>query len=354
MKKALITGISGQDGSYLAELLSNKDYEIYGFLRRSSGDPLERIQDLVTKGKIKIVYGNLRDTNSIRRVMEEIVPDEVYNLAALSDVGISFKCPEETFEVNYYGVGRIVNEALRVNPKVRIYQASTSEMFGKTNPPQNENSPFQPVSPYAEAKLKAHNDFVVNYRERDGVFICSGISFNHESPKRGKHFVTKKITNSLVKVKLGLQEYVVLGNLNAKRDWGFAGDYVEAMWMMLQQEEAEDFVIASGEQHSVREFIEISAKELGLSLQWQGEGIDEKGVDTESGKTIVAIDPRYFRPTEVETLLGDPNKAKEKLGWVAKTSFKELVTEMVREDLKLADRDLLCQKEGYTVLNNFE
>ncbi len=333
MKKALITGISGQDGSYLAELLSNKDYEIYGFLRRSSGDPLERIQDLVTKGKIKIVYGNLRDTNSIRRVMEEIVPDEVYNLAALSDVGISFKCPEETFEVNYYGVGRIVNEALRVNPKVRIYQASTSEMFGKTNPPQNENSPFQPVSPYAEAKLKAHNDFVVNYRERDGVFICSGISFNHESPKRGKHFVTKKITNSLVKVKLGLQEYVVLGNLNAKRDWGFAGDYVEAMWMMLQRDNPADYVISTKKSHSVRDFVEATAKALDMEIMWEGEGLNEVAKD-ENGKVVVKVNQEFYRPNEVDFLLGDNTKAKKELGWEPKTTFSELIEIMVESDLK--------------------
>lgn len=330
-KRAFITGITGQDGSYLAELLIGKGYETYGLMRRSSTDPLERIQHLVTAGSLHLHYGNLRDLNALRRAMEKVLPDEVYNLAALSDVRISFACPEETMEVNYYGVGRVLNEALRVNPKMKLYQASTSEMFGNAAPPQNEQSPFEPESPYAEAKVKAHEDFIVGYRDKHHAFACSGILFNHESPRRGKHFVTRKITHSLARVAAGLQESVRLGNLDAKRDWGFAGDYVEAMWLMLQQKKPDDYVISTGESHSVREFATAAARALGIDITWHGSGLEEKGVD-QNGKTIVSVDKKYYRPREVRFLQGDSAKARKELGWKQKTSFSELVEMMVRHD----------------------
>lgn len=332
-KTAFITGVSGQDGSYLAELLIAKGYKVYGLLRRSSTDPLMRIGEIVYQNKLHIINGDLRDLSAIRRAMEKTKPDEVYNLAALSDVGISFKCPEETFEINYYGFGRLVNEALRVNPNVRIYQASTSEMFGRTQPPQNEKSPFQPVSPYAEAKLKAHQDFVVNYRKNHGVFVCSGILFNHESPRRGKHFVTRKITHSLAKIKHGLQDELELGNLDAKRDWGFAGDYVEAMWRMLQQKSPDDYVIATGESHSVREFVEASARALGMHISWKGNGLKEVGVD-EAGRVIIRINKSYYRPSEVHYLLGDSRKARKALKWKPSVGFSQLVEMMTSADEK--------------------
>ena len=333
MKKALITGITGQDGSYLAELLINKGYDVYGFMRRSSTEPLMRFQDIAFKRKIQLLYGNVTESGSLRRAMEQVEPDEVYNLAAQSDVGISFLIPEETEEINYYGVGKVVNEALRVNPRVRIYQASTSEMYGKTKPPQSETSPFEPVSPYAEAKLKAHEDFVVGYRDKQGAFISSGILFNHESPRRGKHFVTRKITHSLAKVKLGMQDYVTLGNLDAKRDWGFAGDYVEAMWMMLQQDKPGDYVIATGESRSVREFVEATIRALGKTITWEGKGLDEVGRD-EKGNIIVKVSEEFFRPAEVHYLCGDITKAQRELGWSPRVNFDELVAMMVESDLK--------------------
>lgn len=330
-KHALITGITGQDGSYLAEFLLDKGYDVFGLMRRSSTEPLLRIGEIVYKKKIGLISGDLRDINVIRRAMEIAKPDEVYNLAAQSDVGISFVCPEETMEVNYYSVGRVVNEALRINPKVRIYQASTSEMFGHTKPPQNERSLFQPVSPYAEAKLKAHNDFIVNYRKQFGVFACSGILFNHESPRRGKHFVTRKITHSLSKIKYGLQDVLCLGNLEARRDWGFAGDYVEAMWLMLQQKTPDDYVIATGVSHSVREFIEASARALGMKISWRGRGLREIGLD-ENGRVIVRVNKAYYRPNEVHYLLGDSRKAQRKLKWKPRVSFEQLVWMMVAAD----------------------
>ncbi len=277
--------------------------------------------------------GNLRDLSTIRLALEESKPDEIYNLAAQSDVGISFEAPDETMEINYYGLGRIVNEAMRINPGVRIYQASTSEMFGRTKPPQNEESPFQPVSPYAEAKLRAHNDFVVGYRNKYGLFICSGILFNHESPRRGKHFVTKKITHSLSKIKHGLQDVLTLGNLDAKRDWGYAGDYVEAMWLMLQQDKPDDYVIATGESHSVREFVDAAAKALKMTIKWKGKGLKEVGVD-DKGKVIVAVSANYYRPNEVHYLCGDASKARREFGWKPKLSFDELVKLMVETDEK--------------------
>jgi len=331
-KTALITGITGQDGSYLAEFLVNKGYKVYGLVRRTSNDPLTRIENLCLQNKVTILHGNLRDLNTVRNAMEKARPDEVYNLAAQSHVGISFECPEETEEVDYYGVGRIVNEAIRINPKVKIYQASTSEMFGGAKPPQNENTPFNPLSPYAEAKLRAHEDFVKGYRNK-GYFVCSGILFNHESPRRGKNFVTRKITYSLAKIKLGLQDCLELGHLDTKRDWGFAGDYVEAMWLMLQQDRPEDFIIGTGQSHSVREFAEIAATELGIKLHWEGEGINEVGKD-ENGKVIVKVNEKFYRPTDPFYLLADPSKAIKVLGWKPRVDFRALIKMMVTEDLK--------------------
>jgi GDPmannose 4,6-dehydratase len=331
-KRALITGITGQDGSYLAELLLEKGYEVYGFMRRTSTDPFARIEHLYETGKLKLIYGNMRDTPTIVRALEESKPDEIYNLAAQSFVWVSFLCPDETWDVNAKGAERLFEEAFKRNPKVRIYQASTSEMFGSTPPPQNESSPFKPVSPYAESKLKAH-DLVSEYRKK-GFFAVSGILFNHESPRRGKQFVTRKLTHSLVKVKLGLQETVKMGNLDAKRDWGFAGDYVEVMWKMLQAESPEDYVIATGESHTVREFVEAVCEELGMHIHWHGTGIEETGVD-QNGKVIIKISEHYFRPHEVDSLEGDAAKAREKLGWTPKVDFRGLVKMMVASDLKL-------------------
>lgn len=342
-KKALITGITGQDGSYLAEFLVGKGYEVFGMMRRTSTDPLMRIEDLYFQEQIIILNGDLRDMASIQRVIQESDPDEIYNLAAQSDVGISFKCPEETMEINYLGVGRLVNAAMKHNTKIRIYQASTSEMFGKTKPPQNENSKFNPVSPYGEAKLKAHQDFVVGYREKHGLFICSGILFNHESPKRGKHFVTRKITHSMAKIKLGVQDSFVLGNLDARRDWGYAGDYVEAMWLMLQNKKPEDFVISSGESHSVRDFANATADALGMNITWHGKGLKEVAKD-ENGQIIIRVDLKYYRPHEVDYLMGDSSKARKKLKWKPKVKFHELVKLMARADLKLLSRNDFKEK----------
>src|SRR3989344_4623010 len=330
-KRALITGLTGQDGSYLAEFLLGKGYQVFGLVRRSSSDPFGRLQDLAINRQIKIIYGNLRDSASLARALDQSQPDEIYNLAAQSDVGISFQCPEETLEINYFGLGRLVNEALKIVPQAKIYQASTSEMFGATPPPHHEQSPFRPVSPYAEAKLKAHLDFVVNYRERHHLFICSGILFNHESPRRGKHFVTRKITHSLAKIEAGLQETLLLGNLEAKRDWGFAQDYVEAMWLMLQKDQPEDFVIATGESRTVREFFETAARLIGFKIRFEGKGQDEVAKD-EKGKIILKIDPKYYRKAEVDSLLGDASKAYKELGWKPKTSFEELVRIMLEHD----------------------
>ncbi len=329
MKKALITGITGQDGSYLAEFLLKKGYEVYGLVRRTSNDPFARFD--YPNIKIHKIDGNLRDLGTVRRAMEEVVPDEIYNLAAQSHVGVSFNCAEETEDINYYGVGRVVNEAIRVNPKVKIYQASTSEMFGSSKPPQNEKTEFNPVSPYADAKRRAHDDFVVNIRDK-GYFICSGILFNHESPRRGAQFVTRKITISLAKIKLGLQDCLELGNLDAKRDWGFAGDYVEIMWKMLQQKQPKDYVIATGESHTVRDFVNASAEVLGIKIKWSGKGEKEIGKD-EDGKVIVKVNPKFYRPAEVNYLCGDPSKAKKDLNWKPKVTFKELVKMMVEHDL---------------------
>lgn len=339
-KRVLITGITGQDGSYLAELLLEKGYEVFGLLRRSSTEPLLRIECLVLNKKIKLLYGDLRDWGALARALDECQPDEIYNLAAQSDVGISFKCPEEAMEINYLGVGRLVNEALRLNPQPKIYQASTSEMFGDTPPPQDEKSPFRPVSPYAQAKLKAHQDFVVNYRQAHGLFICSGILFNHESPRRGKHFVTRKITYSLAKIKLGLQDCLELGNLDARRDWGFAGDYVKAMWLMLQQKQPDDYVVATGQSHSVADFVGRAAAVLGMPITWENEGEKCLGRD-QSGKVIVRVNPAFYRPQEVSNLLGKSDKARSVLGWQPEINFDRLVRMMARADYQLVSNTVL-------------
>ena len=328
-----ITGITGQDGSYLAEYLVEKGYEVWGLVRRTSLDPMMRIYTLANDRNVKLRYGNLRELGSLQRALAEAKPDEVYNLAAQSDVGISFKIPEETMEINYYGLSRLILEAVKVNPKVRIYQASTSEMFGRTNPPQNEKSVFDPVSPYAEAKLMAYKDFVKGYREQYGYFIASGILFNHESPRRGEHFVTRKITVSLAKIKLGLQKSFSLGNLEARRDWGYAGDYVKAMHKMLQQKKPDDYVIATGISHSVREFVEAACKELDIPLAWKGKGLKEIGVTT-GNKTILTINKEFYRPREVDFLLGDATKARKELGWKPEVDLEGLVRMMTKADLE--------------------
>ncbi|MFO7606928.1 MAG: GDP-mannose 4,6-dehydratase [Desulfurivibrionaceae bacterium] len=359
-KKALITGVTGQDGSYLAEFLLAKGYEVHGLKRRSSSFNTERIdhlyQDPHEKGRGFILhYGDMTDSSSLVRVIQAIQPDELYNLAAQSHVAVSFEEPEYTANSDALGTLRLL-EAIKIlglEKKTRFYQASTSELFGKVQEtPQTETTPFYPRSPYAVAKIYAYW-ITVNYREAYGIYACNGILFNHESPVRGETFVTRKITRALARIKLGLQDCLYLGNLDAKRDWGHARDYVEMQWLMLQQDEPEDFVIASGEHYSVRDFVNAAADEIGLSITWKGKGLDEKGYDAKGG-CIVQVDSRYFRPTEVDTLLGDPTKAREKLGWTTKISFPELVAEMVREDLKAAERDELVKRKGYAVFNHHE
>ena len=360
MKKALITGITGQDGAYLAELLLAKGYEVHGIKRRASLFNTDRIDHLYRdpheKGvRLFLHYGDMTDSSSLVRIMQQVQPDEVYNLAAQSHVAVSFEEPEYTANSDAVGVLRLL-EAIRIlglEKKTRFYQASTSELYGLVQEvPQKETTPFYPRSPYAVAKLYAYW-ITVNYREAYGMYACNGILFNHESPVRGETFVTRKITRALARIKLGLQDCLYLGNLDAKRDWGHAKDYVEMQWMMLQQDAPEDFVIATGAQFSVREFVDAAARELGIQIFWEGAGADEKGYN-KSGKCIVQVDPRYFRPTEVETLLGDPNKAKQKLGWTPKISFAELVAEMVREDLKSAERDELVKRHGYKAMDYHE
>jgi len=331
MKKALITGVTGQDGSYLAELLLNKKYKVYGIKRRSSSFNTSRIDDIFENDKnFKLYYGDLTDSTNLIRLIQTIQPDEIYNLGAQSHVKVSFETPEYTANSDAMGTLRIL-EAIRIlkmENVVKFYQASTSEMFGKVQQiPQTEITPFYPRSPYGVAKLYAHW-ITKNYREAYGIHASSGILFNHESPRRGETFVTKKIAMGLNKIKNGKDDCLYLGNLDAKRDWGHARDYVEAMWLMLQQDEPDDYVIATGEQYSVRDFVEESASYFGFDIEWVGQGLDEVGVDKNTGKTIVRIDDKYFRPAEVETLLGDATKAKEILGWVPKISFKELVKEM--------------------------
>jgi len=355
-KTALITGITGQDGAYLAELLLGKGYTVHGIKRRSSLFNTDRIDHLYQdphdkNPKFILHHGDLTDSSSLIRIIKETQPDEIYNLAAQSHVAVSFEEPEYTANSDALGALRIL-EAIRLlglNKKTKFYQASTSELFGKVQEtPQTENTPFYPRSPYAVAKLYAYW-ITVNYREAYGIYACNGILFNHESPIRGETFVTRKITRALTRIKLGMQEVLFLGNLNAKRDWGHAKDYVEMQWLMLQQEKPEDFVIATGQQFSVREFVNIAAKHLDMHITWQGKS--EKEVGIIDGKEIIRIDPRYYRPTEVETLLGDPKRAKNKLGWVPKISFEELVKEMVLKDLEYARKDLLIKEHGYKTLS---
>jgi len=360
-KTALITGITGQDGAYLAEFLLRKGYAVHGIRRRISLFNTARIDHLYhdvheTGYDFSLHYGDLTDSSNLIRVVQEVKPDEIYNLAAQSHVAVSFEEPEYTANADGLGALRIL-EAIRIlgfANKTRFYQASTSELYGLVQEtPQTETTPFYPRSPYAVAKLYAYW-ITVNYREAYGMYACNGILFNHESPIRGETFVTRKITRALARIKLGIQECLYLGNLDALRDWGHARDYVEMQWLMLQQEQPEDFVIATGVQHSVREFLELAAKELGITVCWEGKGIEEKGYDANSGKCIVAVDPRYFRPTEVETLLGDPSQAHEKLGWTPNTTFKDLVEEMVQEDLKEAQKGLLVKNGGFKFFDRTE
>ena len=361
MKTAFITGVTGQDGAYLAEFLLEKGYLVHGLKRRASSFNTDRVdhlyQDLHEKDvSFKLHYGDLTDSTNLIRIIQEIQPDEIYNLAAQSHVAVSFETPEYTANSDALGTLRLL-EAIRIlglEQKTKFYQASTSELFGKVQEtPQTEKTPFYPRSPYACAKLYSYW-ICVNYREAYNMYTCNGILFNHESPVRGETFVTRKITRALARIKLGLQKEMYLGNLSAKRDWGHAKDYVKMQWLMLQQEKPEDFVIATGVQHSVREFVEIAANEMGLNIDWQGEGLEEIGIETKSGKTIIRVDARYFRPTEVETLLGDPSNAKEKLGWIPEITFEQLVREMVVTDLKLAERDQIISKKGYRAYNYFE
>jgi GDPmannose 4,6-dehydratase len=358
MKKALITGVTGQDGAYLAELLLSKGYEVHGIKRRSSLFNTDRIDHLYQdphdrNQRFVLHHGDLTDSSSLVRIIQQVQPDEVYNLAAQSHVAVSFEEPEYTANSDALGALRIL-EAIRIlglEKTTRFYQASTSELYGLVQEtPQKETTPFYPRSPYAVAKLYAYW-ITVNYREAYGIYACNGILFNHESPVRGETFVTRKITRALARIKLGMQERLYLGNMDAKRDWGHAKDYVEMQWLMLQQETPEDFVIATGEQHSVREFVDVAAREVGIEVRWEGAGVQEKGYDVASGNCIVSVDPRYFRPTEVETLLGDATKARVKLGWVPRITFSDLVREMMREDLKEAERDALCSREGFRVLD---
>ena len=359
-KVALITGITGQDGAYLAEFLLKKGYIVHGIKRRASLFNTDRIDHLyqdphVSNRNLVLHYGDLTDSTNLIRIIQQVQPDEIYNLAAMSHVAVSFDTPEYTANADGIGTLRIL-EAIRIlglEKKTRFYQASTSELYGLVQEiPQKETTPFYPRSPYAVAKLYAYW-ITVNYREAYGIYACNGILFNHESPIRGETFVTRKITRALARIKLNLQDCLYLGNMDSLRDWGHARDYVEMQWLMLQQEEADDFVIATGIQFSVRDFVNIAAKELDINITWHGEGVDEIGVD-DNGNVIVRVDARYFRPTEVETLLGDPTKAKEKLGWTPTTTFHELVAEMVREDLKSAERDELVKDHGYSAYDYHE
>ncbi|MDE3103537.1 MAG: GDP-mannose 4,6-dehydratase [Acidobacteriota bacterium] len=357
MKKALITGVTGQDGAYLAEFLLNRGYEVHGIKRRSSLFNTARIDHIYEdphnpSPHFFLHYGDLTDSSSLIRIVQQVQPDEIYNLGAQSHVQVSFEQPEYTAEADAIGPLRLL-EAIRIlglEKKTRFYQASTSELYGLVQEvPQRETTPFYPRSPYAVAKLYAYW-ICVNYREAYGIYACNGILFNHESPLRGETFVTRKITRGLARIKTGLQDRLYMGNLSAKRDWGHARDYVEMQWLMLQQQQPQDYVIATGQQYTVREFIQRSADLLGMRLTWQGSGVDEKALD-EKGNVIVAVDPRYFRPTEVETLLGDPGKAQRELGWTPRTSFDELVREMVEADLKAAERDALVRNHGFDAYN---
>jgi len=360
-KTALITGITGQDGAYLAEFLLDKGYEVHGIKRRASSLNTDRIDHLYQDPheqnvRLKLHYGDLTDSTNLIRIIQEVRPDEIYNLGAQSHVAVSFETPEYTANSDAVGTLRML-EAIRIlglEKKTRFYQASTSEMFGKVREvPQRETTPFYPRSPYGVAKVYAYW-ITVNYREAYGMFACNGILFNHESPLRGETFVSRKITRALTRIKLGLQDCLFLGNLDSKRDWGHARDYIRAQWLMLQQAMPEDFVIATGTQHSVRDFVRAAAEILDLHIEWQGSGVEETGLDPVSGKTLVRIDPRYFRPTEVDTLLGDASKAREKLGWTPEVDFPALVAEMVAADLEIAKRDSLVAKEGFRVYQHHE
>jgi GDPmannose 4,6-dehydratase len=360
VKRALITGVTGQDGAYLAQLLLAKGYEVHGIKRRASSFNTTRIdhiyEDPHMQGRHFLLhYGDLTDSSSLIQIVQKVKPDEIYNLAAQSHVKVSFEEPEYTANSDALGTLRLL-EAIRIaglEKVTRFYQASTSEMYGLVQEtPQKETTPFYPRSPYAVAKLYAYW-ITVNYREAYGIYACNGILFNHESPSRGETFVTRKITRGLARIKTGLQDSLYLGNLDALRDWGHARDYVEMQWRMLQQKEPRDYVIATGEQHSVREFVDLAAMYLGMDIAWEGAGVEEKGVDKQ-GNVVVAVDPRYYRPTEVETLLGDASKARRELGWVPTVSFRELVKEMVDEDLKIAQKDALVRKHGYSVFNFHE
>jgi GDPmannose 4,6-dehydratase len=346
-KRALITGVTGQDGAYLAELLINKGYQVWGVKRRSSSFNTQRVDHLYTdphenSPQFQMIYGDMTDATNLIRVVQEVQPDEIYNLAAQSHVQVSFETAEYTANADGIGTLRLL-EAIRILKlvdKTRFYQASTSEMYGKVQEiPQNENTPFYPRSPYAAAKLYAYW-ITVNYREAYGIYATNGILFNHESPIRGETFVTRKITMAVAAIHYGKQKVLYLGNLDAKRDWGHAKDYVEGMWFILQQESPSDYVLATGENHTVREFVELAFNEVGTTIEWKGEGIDEKGVDKESGEVLIEIDSAYYRPTEVDTLLGDPTKAKKELGWQYKVTFEELVREMVQADLKAAQNSI--------------
>ena len=360
-KKALITGITGQDGAYLAELLLDKGYVVHGIKRRASLFNTDRIDHLYSDPhtpdrRLILHYGDLTDATNLIRIVQEVRPDEIYNLAAQSHVAVSFETPEYTANSDALGTLRLL-EAIRIcglTDSTRFYQASSSEMFGKVQEtPQRETTPFYPRSPYGAAKVYAYW-ITVNYREAYGIYACNGILFNHESPLRGETFVTRKITRGLARIKAGLDDCLYLGNLDALRDWGHAKDYVLAQWLMLQQKEARDYVIATGQQFSVRHFVTIAAAHLGMRIDWRGRGKDESGVDKASGKTVVRIDSRYFRPTEVDTLLGDASRARKELGWKPAISFEALVEEMVREDLALAERDTLIADKGYTVFKHRE
>lgn len=343
MKKAFITGITGQDGSYLAEFLLDKDYEVHGMIRRSSTFNTQRIDHIYQdpherKARLKLHYGDLSDASNISRLLEKIKPDEIYHLGAQSHVKVSFDVPEYTADVTGLGTLRLLDAIREAGIKTRFYQASSSEMFGLVQEvPQKETTPFYPRSPYGCAKVYGYW-ISKNYRESYDMFICNGILFNHESPRRGETFVTRKVTRGLARVKLGIDECLYLGNMDAKRDWGYAKDYVEAMWLMLQQDKPDDYVVATNETHSVREFVEATSKHLGFDLEWQGKGVDEKGIDKNTGKTIIAIDERYFRPAEVDLLIGDYSKAKKQLGWEPRTKFDELVKIMAEADLAAESR----------------
>jgi len=343
MKKALITGITGQDGSYLAELLLDKGYEVHGIIRRASTFNTQRIDHIYQDPheenvRLKLHYGDMTDSSNLSRLVEKINPDEIYNLAAQSHVGTSFEMPEYTTDVDAMGTLRLLDAIKEAEVECKFYQASTSELYGKVQEvPQTEKTPFYPRSPYAAAKLYAYW-IVKNYREAYDLFAVNGILFNHESPRRGKRFVTRKITRAVARITKGKQDKIYLGNMNAKRDWGYAKDYVKMMWMMLQHDTPEDFVIATGETHTVREFVEAAFKHVDVEIEWQGEGVDEKGINKDTGKVLVEVDPKYFRPTEVDLLIGDPSKAKEELGWEPEVKFNELVQLMVQSDLEAIEK----------------